>query len=294
EHQQDLTGHRPLRDRRRRRSPVQGLLPRERPGGRPAAALPAHRRRPQPPVARAAGGRGGHRRLPGDRLRPAPPRQVRPPGEHRVVEGGVQALRRPLRELHHRPGRRPGAGGPDLHGLLLRRQRRPAAGAPPPRPLRRGPVGRGRGPLPGLLPGLVAAPARQRRPGVRQRGVGPHGPAVPRQGPLEDVVLLLPGLRGVQGRPALLLRRPRPPRQARGDRRRGLPGGDDDRGVRLPHHPRGQPADRRRDHRWHVHRHARHRALPDEREPRGVPHPPAPGAAGAAGQDHREGPRRRL
>jgi hypothetical protein len=38
----------------------------------------------------------------------------------------------------------------------------------------------GRGLLPRLLPRLMAAPARQRRPGLRKRPLGPDGPAVAR------------------------------------------------------------------------------------------------------------------
>src|SRR5690606_6689216 len=138
----------------------------------------------------------------------APPRQVRPARERRVVEGGVQAHRGPLRQLHRRPLRRPRTQGPDLHGLLVRRERGPPARAAPPRPLRGRPVRRGRRLLARLLPRLVAAPPRQRRAGLRERRVGPDGAPVTRGGPPQDLVLLLPGLGGLQGRPVLLLRRP--------------------------------------------------------------------------------------
>ena len=72
--------------------------------------------------------------------------------------------------------------------------------------------GRGGRLLAGLLPRLVAAPARQRGAGLRQRRLGPDGAAVARPGPLADLVLLHAGLGGVPGRPVLLLGRPRPAR----------------------------------------------------------------------------------
>jgi hypothetical protein len=66
----------------------------------------------------------------------------------------------------------------DLHGFVVRRERRAAAGLPPARPVRRRHPRRGRRLFAGVLPGLVAAPARQRRPGVCQRSLGPDGTAV--------------------------------------------------------------------------------------------------------------------
>ena len=167
---------------------VQGLLPRER--HRTAAGLPAHRRLPQPPVARPARGRGDHPELPGHRLRPAAPRQVRPAREHRVVDGGVPATADHYAnfivafcdalELENPIFMGSSFGGNVALQLALRRPDRFAGVIPV----------EGADYSPGLLPRLVAAPARQRRAGVRQRRLGSDGPAVARGRPLEDLVLL--------------------------------------------------------------------------------------------------------
>ncbi len=59
-----------------------------------------------------------------------------PPENTQWWTRGVPAVRRPLRQLHRGVLRRARAGEPDLHGLVVRRQRRTAAGAAPPRPVR--------------------------------------------------------------------------------------------------------------------------------------------------------------
>ena len=62
---------------------------------------------------------------------------------------------------------------------------------------------------PGLLPGLVATPARERRAGVRHGGLGLDVPAVAEAERWTTWFYYTPGRRIVQGRPLLLLGRPR-------------------------------------------------------------------------------------
>ncbi|URN03184.1 alpha/beta hydrolase [Actinomadura madurae] len=99
-------------------------------------------------------------------------------------------------------------------------------------------------------------------------------PQSPGGRPLEDMVLLLPGLRGVQGRPVLLLRRPRSAGTSSRDRRGPVPRRDAHRRVRLSDDPGGQRPHRERDRERHLYQDGEDRAFPDEREPFRVPRLP--------------------
>ena len=262
---------------------VQGLLSGERTG--PAAGLPAHRRLPQPSVARAARRRGDHQELSRHRLRPAPARQVRSAGEH--ASGGRRSTSSPpttTRTSSWRSSTRwswrtrsswaPRSAATSRLQLALRRPDRFAGVIPV----------EGADYSPGFYLDWWQHPHANAAQ-VCASGVwdlmAPQSPEADRW---KTWFYYTQGSEAFKGDLYFYSVDHDLRDKLWRDRRRPVPGGDADRRLRLPHHPRGQRPHRAADQGRRVHRDEGHRPLPDEREPPGLPDLSHRGAGHAAEQ----------